>query len=242
MAKLPSIKAIRVRRSRYCRRPSRPMYSPISATRIAISTCSTAPSNARRPIRRRFPTGKGRSQCAHRRRLVQVGAAYLSYGQTDKAIADLKKGIAKGGLKYPEEAKLLLGIAQLRAHNARGAEGVRQGRGIQQCELCASRQALGAACRIARRLVTTCRRSTMTIKVGERMPEGKFKTMGEKGPKDLSTANCSTASAWCCSRSPVPSRPPATPSICRATSSWPISCAPRASIPSPAWPSTMCSS
>ena len=28
----------------------------------------------------------------------------------------------------------------------------------------------------------------MTIKAGERMPEGKFKTMGEKGPQDLSTA------------------------------------------------------
>jgi peroxiredoxin len=28
----------------------------------------------------------------------------------------------------------------------------------------------------------------MTIKAGERMPEGKFKTMGEKGPQELSTA------------------------------------------------------
>jgi peroxiredoxin len=28
----------------------------------------------------------------------------------------------------------------------------------------------------------------MTIKVGDRMPEGKFKTMGEKGPQDLTTA------------------------------------------------------
>jgi peroxiredoxin len=28
----------------------------------------------------------------------------------------------------------------------------------------------------------------MTIKAGDRMPEGKFKTMGEKGPQDLSTA------------------------------------------------------
>jgi len=28
----------------------------------------------------------------------------------------------------------------------------------------------------------------MTIKAGERMPEGKFKTMGDKGPKDLTTA------------------------------------------------------
>jgi peroxiredoxin len=28
----------------------------------------------------------------------------------------------------------------------------------------------------------------MTIKVGDRMPEGKFKTMSESGPKDLSTS------------------------------------------------------
>jgi len=28
----------------------------------------------------------------------------------------------------------------------------------------------------------------MTIKVGDRMPEGKFKVMGEKGPQDLTTA------------------------------------------------------
>ncbi len=28
----------------------------------------------------------------------------------------------------------------------------------------------------------------MTIKAGERMPEGKFKIMTDKGPKDLSTA------------------------------------------------------
>src|SRR5580693_8241091 len=29
----------------------------------------------------------------------------------------------------------------------------------------------------------------MTIKAGDRMPEGKFKTMGEGGPKDLTTAD-----------------------------------------------------
>jgi peroxiredoxin len=28
----------------------------------------------------------------------------------------------------------------------------------------------------------------MTIKAGERMPEGKFKTMGDKGPQDLTTS------------------------------------------------------
>jgi hypothetical protein len=55
-------------------------------------------------------------------KLVQVGAAYLSYGQNDKAIANISKGIAKGSLKYPDEANLLLGIAQLRAHNAGEAQ------------------------------------------------------------------------------------------------------------------------
>ncbi len=50
--------------------------------------------------------------------LVAIGEAYLSYNQPDKAIPLIQMGIAKGGLKYPEEANLLLGIAQLRSHNA----------------------------------------------------------------------------------------------------------------------------
>jgi hypothetical protein len=54
--------------------------------------------------------------------LVQVGAAYLSYGQNDKAVAALTKGIAKGGLKSPDEAGLLLGIAQLRLKNTAEAQ------------------------------------------------------------------------------------------------------------------------
>lgn len=53
--------------------------------------------------------------------LVGVGAAYLSYGQADKAVSAIQAGIAKGGLKSPEQANLLLGIAQLRAHNASAA-------------------------------------------------------------------------------------------------------------------------
>jgi hypothetical protein len=54
--------------------------------------------------------------------LVQVGAAYLSYGQNDKAIAAVSQGIAKGNLKYPDEANLLIGIAQLRAHDNAAAQ------------------------------------------------------------------------------------------------------------------------
>ena len=44
---------------------------------------------------------------------VKLGEAYASYGQYDKAIAALQKGIQKGGLQNPEDAKLDLGIAYL---------------------------------------------------------------------------------------------------------------------------------
>ena len=44
--------------------------------------------------------------------LVKVGYAYVSLGEVDKGIELIEKGIAKGGLKRPEDAKLRLGMAQ----------------------------------------------------------------------------------------------------------------------------------
>src|SRR6266478_8321372 len=44
-----------------------------------------------------------------------VGLAYLGYGQYDKAVDQISKGLAKGGLRNEAEARLLLGIAQLKA-------------------------------------------------------------------------------------------------------------------------------
>lgn len=46
--------------------------------------------------------------------LVGLGQAYLSYGETDKAIAALEKGIAKGGVTDADEARLSLGMAYLK--------------------------------------------------------------------------------------------------------------------------------
>jgi tetratricopeptide (TPR) repeat protein len=46
---------------------------------------------------------------------VGLGLAYFGYQQYDKAVQSLKQGIAKGGLKDPESAHLLLGIAQLKS-------------------------------------------------------------------------------------------------------------------------------
>jgi tetratricopeptide (TPR) repeat protein len=48
---------------------------------------------------------------------VKLGAAYLSYGQNDKAIEAIQRGIGKGGVKSPDEAGLLLGIAYMRSNN-----------------------------------------------------------------------------------------------------------------------------
>jgi len=47
--------------------------------------------------------------------LVRIGLAYTAMGRHDKGIALIQDGIKKGGLRHPEDAKLHLGIAQLRA-------------------------------------------------------------------------------------------------------------------------------
>jgi tetratricopeptide (TPR) repeat protein len=44
---------------------------------------------------------------------VKLGDAYASYGQFDKAIAAYQKGLQKGGLQAPNDAKLHLGVAFL---------------------------------------------------------------------------------------------------------------------------------
>ena len=45
--------------------------------------------------------------------LVQIGYAYVTMGQADKGISMIEQGIAKGGLRRPEDAKLRLGLALL---------------------------------------------------------------------------------------------------------------------------------
>lgn len=49
--------------------------------------------------------------------LVRIGMAYVGLGQVEKGIALMQSGIAKGGLKHADEARLHLGIAYLRAGN-----------------------------------------------------------------------------------------------------------------------------
>ena len=47
--------------------------------------------------------------------LIKLGNAYVSLGEVDKGIDLIQKGIAKGGLKHPEDGKLRLGLAQLQS-------------------------------------------------------------------------------------------------------------------------------
>jgi tetratricopeptide (TPR) repeat protein len=46
---------------------------------------------------------------------IAVGRAYLGYGQFDKAVDQLSKGLGKPGVKNEADARLTLGIAQLKA-------------------------------------------------------------------------------------------------------------------------------
>jgi hypothetical protein len=47
--------------------------------------------------------------------LVRTGLAYTGLGQYDKGIGLIQQGIAKGGLRFPNDANLQLGIALMRA-------------------------------------------------------------------------------------------------------------------------------
>jgi hypothetical protein len=53
--------------------------------------------------------------------LVKVGAAYVALGEVDKGIELIQKGIGKGNLKRPEDAKLRLGLAQLQSPKSKAA-------------------------------------------------------------------------------------------------------------------------
>lgn len=70
---------------------------------------------------------------------VALGQAYLSYGDIDKAIAALEKGIAKGGATDVDEAQISLGIAYLKKgqkDQARSAfKAVKQGKWSDLAEL-----------------------------------------------------------------------------------------------------------
>ncbi|TLZ17170.1 MAG: hypothetical protein E6K26_11525 [Gammaproteobacteria bacterium] len=46
---------------------------------------------------------------------VGLGLAYFGYGEYDKAVEEISKGLTKGGLRSEGEARLLLGISQLKA-------------------------------------------------------------------------------------------------------------------------------
>jgi hypothetical protein len=54
--------------------------------------------------------------------LVQVGAAYLGFGDNAKAVETIKAGIAKGKLTKPDQAGVLLGIANLKSNDKESAK------------------------------------------------------------------------------------------------------------------------
>jgi len=55
--------------------------------------------------------------------LANDGYSYVSFGEFEKGIGLVEQGIAKGGLKRPEDVKLHLGLAYLQANNkAKAAE------------------------------------------------------------------------------------------------------------------------
>ena len=62
--------------------------------------------------------------------LVQIGYTYATMGQADKGVPLIEQGIAKGGLKRPDDAKLRLGMALLQTGKAK-AKAVQVLRSVQ---------------------------------------------------------------------------------------------------------------
>ncbi len=62
--------------------------------------------------------------------LVQIGYAYTTMGMADKGIPLIEQGIAKGGLKRPDDAKLRLGMALLQSGAKNKARAVQQLRSV----------------------------------------------------------------------------------------------------------------
>jgi hypothetical protein len=54
--------------------------------------------------------------------LEKLGEAYASYGRPEEAISALERSIGKGGLTYPDDARLHLGVAYLRRGQAAKAK------------------------------------------------------------------------------------------------------------------------
>jgi tetratricopeptide (TPR) repeat protein len=76
---------------------------------------------------------------------VGVGLAYLGYERYDKAVDLLSKGLSKGGMKSDAEARLLLGIAQLKAgHKEEAAKSFHQVKGDPALERLANLWSLHA--------------------------------------------------------------------------------------------------
>ena len=63
----------------------------------------------------------------------------------------------------------------------------------------------------------------MTIKAGDKMPDGKFTRMTKDGPQKITTDELFKGKTVVLFSVPAHSRPPAMPSICRDSSSWPTS-------------------
>jgi hypothetical protein len=63
--------------------------------------------------------------------LVEVGYTYVTMGEVERGVKLIEQGIAKGNLKRPEDAKLRLGMAQLRspALKAKGLQTLRSLKG-----------------------------------------------------------------------------------------------------------------
>ena len=101
------------------------------AKRPATSTCSTPPRSRRTSDQPTLAQTQAEgANAATGDRLVAVGVGYFGYGDFPKAVKDISAGLAKGMSKDTTDARLLLGIAQLKSGDKDAAvQSLRAGQG-----------------------------------------------------------------------------------------------------------------
>ncbi len=137
-------------------------------------------------------------------RLVGAGIGYFGYGDYARAVKDISAGLAKGMAKDSVDARLLLGIAQFRTGDKDAAmqtfirsRATRSRSGWRSCGLCAPRPDLDSVTRVRKVRIKGREHAPgffiakefgiMSIKAGDRMPSGTFKTTTTDGRRDVTT-------------------------------------------------------
>ena len=120
---------------------------------------------------------------------VKLGEVYYGFGDYQKAADAINQGLQKGQIKHLDEAYVYLGLADVQLKNyADAKKAFRESQERAQHQP-ARVEAVGRCTRqrFGRLSAANSEENAMTIKAGDKMPDGKFTRMTKDGPQKITT-------------------------------------------------------